>query len=150
MINSGIMGSIMNMTADIYKQQNSQDPDTKTIIRGWVYSRTIQCKVEPVKVAGASTRTDNKKFMPTKEGDYNEKLQLKIKVKELLSKRWRIQNIRSSDGVPVFVEIDRIDNPDTIFEVTASHPILDPFGKIAYYEAVLLRTQVQQDDPTSN
>jgi len=144
------MTSIMNMSADIFKEQNSQDPNTKAIIRGWNYSSTIQCKVEPVKVAGSSTRTDNKKFTTTKEGDYTEKLQLKIKTTLLLSKRWRIQNIRSSDGLPVFIEIDKIDNPDTIFEVTSSHPVLDPFGKVAYYEAVLLRVQVQDDDPTSN
>lgn len=150
MINSGIMSSIMNMTADIFKEQNSQDQNTKAIIREWAYSRTVSCKIEPVKVAGSSTRTDNKKFVATKEGDYTEKLQLKIKTKELLSKRWRIQNIRTSDGKAVFIEIDKIDQPDTIFEVTSSHAVLDPFGRIAYYEAVLLRVQVQDDDPTSN
>lgn len=150
MINSSIMSSIMNMSADIYKEQNFQDPNTKAIIRKWSYSNTIICKVEPVKVAGSSTRTDNKKFTSTKEGDYTEKLQLKIKTNLLLSKRWRIQNIKTSDGKPVFIEIDKIDTPNTIFEVTSSHPVLDPFGRIVYYEAVLLRVQVQDDDPTSN
>jgi hypothetical protein len=150
MLNSSMIASIMNISADIYVQQNSQDPNTKAIIRGWVYNKTIQCKVEPVKVGGASTRGDNKKFGIGIEGDYNEKLQLKIKTLELLSKRWRIENIRTSDGKQIFVEIDKFNVPDTKFEVTSSHAVLDPFGKITYYEAVLLRTQVQDNDPTSN
>lgn len=150
MFNSSVVASVMNMKVDLYKQQNTQDPNTKAIIRQWVYDKTIQCKVEPIKVRGASTRTDNKSFGTGVQGDYNEKVQLKMKCLELLSKRWRIENIRSSDGKSVFVEIDKTEMPDTKFEVTSSHAILDPFGKIAYYEAVLLRVQVQDDDPTSN
>ena len=140
----------MNMKADIYKQQNRQDPNTKAIVREWVYDRTIQCRIEPVKVKGASTRTDNKVFETGTQGDYNEKVQLKMKCQELLSKRWRVENIRSSDGKKVFIEVDKINQPDTKFEVTASHAILDPFARIAYYEAVLLRVQVQDDYTTSN
>jgi hypothetical protein len=150
MFNASFMASIMNMKADVYKQEVSQDPNTRAIIRGWVYSHTIQCKIEPIKVGGTSTKGDNKKFNTGIGGEYTEKLQLKFKGLELLSKRWRIQNIRTSDGKQVFVEIDKIDTPDTIFEVTSSHAVLDPFAKIAYYEATLLRTQVQEDDPTSN
>lgn len=150
MLNTSVIASIMNIKADIYKQQNYQDPNTKAIIREWVYDKTIQCKIEPVKVSGASTRGDNKKFGVGVEGDYNEKLQLKIKTLELLSKRWRIENIRSSDGKQIYVEIDKIDVPDTKFEVTSSHAVTDPFGKIAYYEAVLLRTQVQDNDTAQN
>lgn len=146
MFDSSIMGSIMNMTADIYEQEYSQDKNTGAVLRNWEYSKTIKCKIEPIKVGGASTRTDNKVFKGGIEGDYSEKLQLRIKCTELLSKRWRVENVRSSDNKSIFVEIDRLGEPDTIFEVTSSHATLDPFGKIAYYEAVLLRVQVQDND----
>lgn len=148
MYNNSIMASIMNMKADIYEQEYSQDPNTGAVLRQWNYDRTIQCKVEPIKVGGASTRTDNKSFKVGEDGDYTEKFQIRIKCNELLSKRWRIENIRSSDNQKVFVEIDRLGEPDTIFEVTSSHATLDPFGKVVYYEAVLLRTQVQSNDIT--
>lgn len=150
MFNASFMGSIMNMKADVYKQQNIQDPSTGAIIREWVYYKTIACKVEPIKVGGSSSRSDNKVYSKGPEGEYSEKVQLKLKGLELLSKRWRIENIRSSDGQQVFIEIDQIDTPDTIFEVTAAHAVLDPFGKISYYESTLLRVQVQNNDPTSN
>lgn len=146
MFNASFMASIMNMKADVYKQQNTQNPETGAIIRGWVYDHTVQCKIEPIKVGGSSTRSDNKMYGKGAEADYTEKFQLKFKGLELLSKRWRIDNIRSSDGHQVFVEIDRGGQPDTVFEVTASHAVLDPFGKIAYYEANLARVQVQAND----
>lgn len=139
------MGSIFNMTADVYIQKNVQDKDTGAIKREWLYDKTIQCKVDPVKMKGASTRTDNKSFGKTADLTYDEKMQLKMYCFELMSKRWRIQNIRTSDNQQIFIEIDKYDQPDTIFEVTAAHAIMDPFGKIGYYEAVLLRSEVQDD-----
>jgi len=146
MFNSSFIASVMNMKADVYKQKNTQDPSTGAMTREWVYVKTIQCKVEPIKVGGASTRSENKSFAKTSDLDYTEKLQLKMKCLELMSKRWRIQNIRSSDDRPVFIEIDKLDQPDTIFEVTASHAVLDPFAKISYYEVVILRTEIQDDN----
>lgn len=148
-LNASFITSIMNVKADIYTQTNSQDPNTGAITRQWVYYKTIQCKVEPIKSAGASTRGDSKTF--AKSGDafgYVEKLQLKIKTTQLLSKRWRIENIRSSDNQQVFVEIDRNGKPDSIFEVFSSHAVLDPFGKVSYFEANLQRVPVQDDAPT--
>ena len=140
----------MNMKADIYSQQNVQDPDTGAVVREWNYKKTIICKVEPIKTGGASTRTDTKVFEKGQGGGYSEKLQLKVKCLELLSKRHRIEYIKSSDGQQVFVEIDRYGNPDSIFEVVSSHAVLDPFGKISYFEATLQRVPVQTNDKTDH
>jgi hypothetical protein len=142
----------MNMTAQVYKQKNKQDLNTGAIIREWSYEKTIQCKVEPITTKGSSTKGDNKTFMPSDkaQGQYNENLQLKLKCLELLSKRSRIHYIRSNDGQQVYVEIDKYGDPDSIFEVTSSHAVLDPFGKISYYETNIQRVPVQDNDKTSN
>ena len=140
------VGSLFNMSADIYVQQQSQDSDTGAILRQWVYDRTVQCKIEPAKAKGTSARSDNKVFSKGSDQDYDEKMQLKMYCFELLSKRWRVQNIRTSTNEQIFIEIDKYDQPDTVFEVTGSHAILDPFGKIGYYEAVLVRAEVQDDN----
>jgi hypothetical protein len=151
MLNSSFIGSVMNMSADVEIQQNYQDPDSGAIIRGWVYDKTIQCKVEPIKSGGASTKGDSKTFAKTGSAEgYSEKLQLRVKSLELLSRRWRITNIRSSDNKQVFVELDRYGEPDTIFEVFSSHAVLDPFGKVSYYEAVLQRVPIQTNDKTDH
>ena len=150
MFNSSAVASVMNMSAEILSQQNKQDPNTGAIAREWVYKKKIQCKAEPIKATGSSSKNDNKSFGTTNnaQGGYNEGFLLKVKTLELLSKRWRIVNIRSSDNQQVFVEIDRYGQPDTVFEVVASHAVLDPFGKVSYYEATLQRVPVQNNDKT--
>jgi len=150
MFNASFVASVMNMKADIYVQQNGQDPNTGAVTRQWVYKKTVQCKVEPIAVGGASTKGDNRTYATNAEGAYTERMQLKFKGLELMSKRWRIENIRSNDGQKVYIEVDKIDQPDTKFEVTASHAVLDPFGKISYYETIVTRVQVQDDDSTAN
>jgi hypothetical protein len=143
------IGSIMNMTADVMIQENTQSPGSGTMIREWVYDRTIRCKVEPIKSSGASNKADNKRFDIGKHNEYDEKLQLKMKCLTPFSKRWRVTNLRSSDGKSVYFEIDRYDTPDTIFDVTASHAVLDPFGKVSYYEVTLQRVHIQNDSTAS-
>lgn len=143
------ISSIMNMTADVMIQQNQQSETSGVLTREWVYDRTIRCKIEPIKSGGGTTRIDNKRFDMGKHNEYDEKLQLKMKCLIPFSKRWRISTIRSSDGKQVYTEVDKYDTPDTVFDVTASHAVLDPFGKVSYYEVTLQRVHVQNDNTTS-
>ena len=85
-----IVGSIMNMSAQVYTQQNTQSQSSGVITREWVYNETIRCKIEPIKTGGASNRADNKRFDIGKHNEYDEKLQLKMKCLVPFSKRWRI------------------------------------------------------------
>jgi len=145
-MNNSFMQTIMNMKADIYIQQASQTPGSGKIVREWVYDHTVQCKIEPLKTKGSSNRADNKSFDNGKFEEYGEKLQLKMKMMEQVSRRWRVSGIRSNDNKQVYYEFDKIDQPDTIFDVTASHAVLDPFGRVAYYEVTLQRVQIQNDN----
>lgn len=143
-MNNSIIQSVMNMTADVYTQHNTQASASGTIVRKWLYDQTIPCKIEPI--ANGGGRHDSKKFATGQHAGYIEQLQLKMKCLNAISKRWRIHNIRSNDGKQVYTEIDKIDSPDTIFEVLSSHAVLDPFGRISYYEVTLQRVQVQNDN----
>lgn len=145
-MNNSFIQSIMNMTADVYVQTNKQSPSSGVILREWLYDKTIQCKIEPLKTRGSSSKSDNKTFDNGKFDEYDEKLQLKMKCLIPFSKRWRISGIRSNNGKQIYTEIDKIDNPDTQFDVTASHAVLDPFGNISYYEVTLQRVHVQNDN----
>ena len=139
----------MNMRCDIYIQQNEQT-NSGAISRNWVYDKTIDCKIEPLKTSGAIGRGDNKSFEDNKNNEYLENFQLKMKSPINLSKRWRISSVRSSQGEVIYKEIDRYGNPDMIFEVTASHAEIDPLGKISYYEVTLKRVMVQDNDRNYN
>lgn len=147
-MNNSFIQSIMNMSADIYIQQVSQNPNNGAIQRDWLFQKTVHCKIEPLKTRGSSSRSDNKTFDNGKYDEYSERLQLKMKLMEPVSKRWRISGIRTNNGKKVYTEIDRYDNPDTIFDITASHAVLDPFGNISYYEVTLQRVEIQNDQTT--
>ena len=148
-MNTSLVGSIMNMTADILIQQNKQSETSGVITREWVYETTIRCKISPIKSGGVSERNDGKKFDIGKNNEYQERLELKMKCFTPISKRSRISGIRSNDGYAVYTEVDKYDNPDTTFDVIGSHAVLDPFGKVSYYEITLQRVRIQSDNTTS-
>ena len=139
----------MNMKCDIYVQQNTQT-DSGNIKREWIYDKTIDCKIEPIKLGGSTNRGDNKAFDVGPQNEYHEMFQLKMKSPILISRRSRISSIKGSDGKIIYQEFDRYGQPDMIFEITASHAEIDPFGKIAYYETTLQRVMVQYNDATSS
>jgi len=139
----------MNMKCDVYIQQNSQSI-SGTITRSWVYDRTVDCKIEPLKAGGALGRSDNKTFETSANDEYLENFQMKMKSPINMSKRWRISSIRDSVGNVVYKEIDKYGQPDMIFEVTASHAEIDPLGKVSYYEVTLKRVPIQNNDTNAN
>jgi len=134
----------MNMTCDIYTQKNVQS-DSGAVTRQWKYTQTINCKVMPVQNKSGRTITDDKQYGTGTQG-YVEDVHVKMQSPVRLSKRWRITNIVASDGERVFLEPDTYALNDTVFDVVSNHPVLDPFGKIAYYEINLRRAQVQNND----
>ena len=137
------------MSADIYIQQNTQAA-SGDVLREWVYHKTVDCKVEPLKSGGALNRADNKTFDADANNAYLERFQLKMKSPEALSRRWRISSIRDNAGVVIYKELDRYGHPDMIFDVTASHAEVDPLGRVSYYETTLQRVMIQKNDTISN
>ena len=130
------------MTADVYVQQNYQDPETGVIKREWVFSKKIECHIDILSSQGASVTDNDKNF-----GDkYTQEEKMRMKTKDRLSKRMRLQNFRNRAGEPLFIEYDQIDAPPTIFEVESHHPRLDPLGNILYFETNLRRAGVQSND----
>lgn len=144
-MNNSYISTIMNMYADIYIQENTQNADTGSIERHWEYSRTVRCLLEPSKSSGTSTHADGKQFADGPIG-YRETLQLRGKFITQLSKRWRVSNIRSSNNEIIFNQNDLNSNPPTIFEVVSCHPMTDPFGRLSHYDVTLERVNVQNND----
>ena len=143
---TSLIASVMNMTADVWVQKNTQS-ESGAITREWVYDKTIPCKVLPFR-ANTTGRSDNKIFSAS--ADYEEHMRLTIKCLEPISKRSRVTNIRANDGKSVYFEIDRYDTPPTIFDVVGSHTVLDPFGRVSYYDISIQRTAIQNDSTQLN
>ena len=132
------------MKADIYIQKNSQS-ESGTINRQWIYSKTIPCKVVNTKSQSGTSRGDDKTY-GTGVNAYSEDVHLKMQSPIILSKRWRISSIRTNDGDQLYIEVDKISDPDTYFDVISNHPVTDPFGRISYYEVNLRRAVIQDND----
>lgn len=137
-----IQNSLFSMTAEIYHQIVEQDPKTNELDRRWVVLKNIECIAAAINESGGSTTSDNKMF----NKEYSEDLEIKLHTNEQLSKRWRVSKIRNSSNQDLYLEIDKISKPSTIFEVYSSHPIFDLYGNIQYYENHLRRTSVQEND----
>ncbi|NBO23008.1 hypothetical protein EBU94_06695 [bacterium] len=133
------IASHMNMKADIYILQAAQS-ESGAITRKWLYSKTINCRAEAL-----DTLKGGKIIDQTVDGFYDQII-VRLKTTEQISRRARITAIRSSDGKSVFPEIERIQQPDIIFEIKNTHAVTDPFGKISYYETLLKKAVVQEND----
>jgi hypothetical protein len=119
----------------------SQDTNTGAIKRSWEFSKRIQCRVDTIVESGASVEGVYKK-----SGEkYKEEMRLKVKTIDRLSTRYRLQNFTNRDGHTIYFEVDQIDNPATIFEIEATAPIMDAFGRIVFYESTVRRVGVQDD-----
>jgi len=137
------IASHMNMKADIYSQKPSQS-DSGVITRKWVYEKTVECRAEAV-----DNLRHTKKIDQSVDG-FVDSMNVRLKTIDPIARRWRITSIKSNTGQTVFPELDRISQNDTIFEVVTSHAVTDPFGNISYYETILRRAVVQENDIYSN
>lgn len=134
--------ALLNMTCMVYSQENVQDQNTGAISKKWVATKNIICHLDVISHQGSGTKDNNKTF----DMIYTEEARYLLKTKEPLSKRMRIANIKNRSGQEIFMEMDKIDTPSTIFEIEAHHPRLDPLGNVLYYESNLRRVGVQTYD----
>lgn len=144
MLKTSIVGSIMSMAADVLIQKNVQS-ESGAMKRQWIYDQTIPCKIMATQNKSGSSGKDDKVFTTGPSG-YSEDIHVKMQSPILLSKRWRISGIKTSDGEQLFIEQDVIGHPDTVFEIISNHPVIDPLGKISYYEVNLRRAVIQNND----
>ena len=132
---------LMNMTADVYSQENEQDEKTGAIVRRWVFKQNIECFVDIFSHSGSTSLENSKDFSDI----YKEEAKYMLRTRIPLSKRFRLSNIKNRAGELLFMEQDQIDSPPTIFEIYSYHPRLDPFGHVMYYEANIRRVSVQSN-----
>lgn len=143
MFNS-FMSTVMNMSADIYEQENTQNATTGAIARHWEYSYTTNCLIHPTKSDGTSTKADGRDY-PLNH-TYTESSQLRGKFSKPLSKRTRVSGIRSSNNEIIYAEMETYSQTPTIYEIVSCHPMLDPFGRLSHYDVIMERVLVQNND----
>ena len=63
---SSIVDSVLSMNLDVYRQFETQDPDTGAILKEWNYYKTIACHAKGVISNSATTRSSDKQIFSNK------------------------------------------------------------------------------------
>jgi hypothetical protein len=131
----------MPMVLDVYRQVDTQDPDTGAIKKEWSYYKTLPCHVKGV-ISNSATKGNSD--VQTMGNRYLNEQLIEVRTLEKLTLREKATNIRNSQGVVIWTEIDSPSNTPTVFEVKGTTPLTDPFGSVLAYNSIMKRSENQQ------
>lgn len=134
-----LVNSILSMKADVYSQQDVQDPDTGALKKTWAFTQTVACFAKG-SISSTSGRGTDKQKYSTKFKDTEA---IQVRVDKFISHRDKITNIRNSSGEVIWFELNYPTNTPTVFEIVGNTPITDPFGNILGYNLMAARSENQ-------
>jgi hypothetical protein len=129
------------MKMDVYRQFDSQNPDTGAIIKEWQYYKTLPCHAKGIISNSATARSGDRQSFSNK---YDNEQVIQIKTVEKITLREKITNITDKNNNVIWEELNFPTNTPTVFEVVGTTPVTDPFGTVIAYNSVLKRSENQQ------
>jgi hypothetical protein len=135
-----LLNAVYSMKMDVYRQEESQDPDTGSIRKSWLYYKTVPCHAKGVVSNSATSRTGD--YQVLKDKYINAQI-IVVRTESKLTLREKVTNVCSSDGTVIWTEIDYPSETPTLFEVIGSTPLTDPFGSVLGYNSTLKRSENQ-------
>ncbi len=136
-----LIDSILIMKLDLYRQFDTQDPNTGAIIKSWSFYKTIDCHAKGIISNSSSNSTNDRQVFGNK---YSNQQMIQIRTSEKISYREKVTNIRDSKNKPIWSEINFPSDTPTVFEVVGSTPLTDPFGNVVGFNTTLSRSENQQ------
>lgn len=128
------------MKMDVYRQFDTQNPDTGAIIKEWQYYKTVDCHAKGVVSNSATTRSSDKQIFDNRY--VNDQI-IQVRTAERITAREKVTNIRDIEGNVIWVEINFPTETPTVFEVMGTTPITDPFGRVLAYNSAMKRSENQ-------
>jgi hypothetical protein len=138
---NNLIDSLMSMKLDVYRQIDSQDPNTGAIVKEWIFYKTISCHAKGVISNTATARGSDRQ---TFDNRYRNEQVVQLRTAERLTAREKITNIRDSENKVIWTEIDYPNDTPTVFEIIGTTPITDPFGKTVGFNSSVKRSENQQ------
>jgi len=138
---SSVIDAVLSMKMDVYRQLDIQDPDTGAIKKEWTYYKTLPCHAKGVISNSATTRSSDRQVFDNK---YKNEQVIQIRTKDRLTSREKVTNIRNSENVIIWSELNYPTETPTVFEVIGVTPITDPFGRVLGYNSSMMRSENQQ------
>jgi hypothetical protein len=136
-----LVNSILVMKLDVYRQIDTQDPDTGEIKKEWHYYKTLDCHAKGSISNSATTRSTDRQSFSNK---YVNEQNIQVRTSERLTAREKVTNIRDSNNNYIWTEINFPTETPTVFEVIGTTPITDPFGLVIGYNSSMARSENQQ------
>jgi len=136
-----LIQSVLPMKLDVYRQSDTQDPDTGSIKKEWQYYKTVDCHAKGVISNSATTRSSDKQIFNNKY--INDQI-IQVRTESRLTTREKVTNIRDMNNNYIWVELDFPTETPTVFEVMGTTPITDPFGRVIGYNSSMKRSENQQ------
>lgn len=138
---SSIIDAVLSMTMDVYKQTDIQDSETGALKKEWIYYRTLPCHAKGVISNSATTRSSDKQIFDNR---YTNDQIIQVRTSERLTTREKITNIKNSENICIWTELNYPTETPTVFEVMGVTPITDPFGRVLGYNSSMKRSENQQ------
>ena len=135
-----LVEAVFSMKMDIYRQLDTQDPDTGAIKKEWTYYKTVPCHAKGVISNSATARNGDRQVFDNR---YRNDQVIEVRTTDRLTSREKATNIRNSEGTIIWAEIDFPTETPTVFEVVGTTPLTDPFGKILAYNSTMKRSENQ-------
>ena len=136
-----LIDSVLSMKMDVYRQFDTQNPDTGAIVKEWHYYKTIDCHAKGVVSNSATTRSSDKQIFDNKY--VNDQI-IQVRTVERVTAREKVTNIRDMAGNVIWIEINFPTETPTVFEVMGTTPITDPFGRVLAYNSAMKRSENQR------
>ena len=138
---TSIVDSVLSMNLDVYRQFETQDPDTGAIKKEWIFFKTVNCHAKGVISNSATARGSDSQTFSNK---YKNEQIVQIRTWDRLTTREKITNIRDSENNVIWKELNFPSDSPTVFEVIGTTPITDPFGKTMGFNSSVMRSENQQ------
>ena len=135
-----LIEAVFSMKMDLYRQLDVQDNDTGAIKREWIYYRTVPCHAKGVISNSATSRNGDRQVFDNR---YKNDQIIEVRTADRLTNREKATNIRNSDNMIIWTEIDFPSETPTVFEVVGTTPVTDPFGRVLAYNSTMKRSENQ-------
>ena len=135
-----IVDAVFSMKMDVYRQLDIQDSNTGAIKREWAYYKTIPCHAKGVISNSATSRNADRQLFDNR---YKNDQMIEVRTSDRLTSREKVTNIRNSENLVIWSEIDFPSDTPTVFEVIGTTPLTDPFGKVLAYNSTMKRSENQ-------
>lgn len=137
---NNLIDSILVMKMDVYMQTEEQDSNTGALKKQWSYIKTIPCHAKGIISNSATSRSGDKQIISNR---YVNDQSLEIRTETKINYREKITNIRDANDNVIWTELDYPSDTPTVFEVSSSTPITDPFGNVLGFNSVAKRSENQ-------